>query len=222
MCAGCRAGKLGASPAKSSILIKRSGPPLAIQYDGNVMSTVGQQTTPAEFIDFLDSIPDISAATFTLNDVTHSGLATVFNAGLFIQQFSGGTLSLYDESHVLLLSSALTTSGLSGTAGAPDGGLFTTTLGPVTGGTLAPSIDAHSAVLQMHLSNINGGAASRLVLSNQRPLRTSIHLPLLRMRISTVRWLRSRRRPCSSCWVRFSSSLPRRELAAQFAEIRDR
>ncbi len=133
---------------------------IGIQYNGTVLSTAGPQNTPAEFLDFLDWYPDILAptASFTLDGVTRSGPAAVFNGSLIVQQFAGGTFSLFDPTHALLLSGNLSNSGLTGTAGLADGGLFTTSFSMPIDGALAPYINPGTLVLQMHLSNINGGA----------------------------------------------------------------
>ena len=133
---------------------------IGIQYDGTVLSTTGPQNTPAEFLDFLDWYPDILAptASFTLDGVTSSGPAVVFGGSLILQQFTGGNVSLYDPTHTLLLSGNLSDSALSGAAGLADGGLFTTSFSMPIDGLLAPYINPGTLILQMHLSNINGGA----------------------------------------------------------------
>jgi hypothetical protein len=78
---------------------------------------------------------------------------------LVIQPFSGGTFSLYDPANVLLLTGPLTSSALTGVIGPPGtGALFTTTLGNVTSGTLAPMIAPGSVSLSMNITNVNGGA----------------------------------------------------------------
>ena len=81
----------------------------------------------------------------------------MIGGSLIIQQFTGGTVSLYDPSQTLLLSGNLSNSALSGTAGLADGGLFTTTFSTPLDGTLAPYVNPGTLVLQMHLFNINGG-----------------------------------------------------------------
>jgi hypothetical protein len=148
-------------PAHAGTIINLASVPAAIgiQYNGTTLSTAGPQNTPAIFLDFLDAYPDITTptASFTFGGLTKFGSPFV-NGTSIIQQFSGGTLSLYDSTPTLLLSANLSTSALTGTAGLAGGGLFTTSFSNVTGGTLAAQIDHPTLVFQMHLSNINGGA----------------------------------------------------------------
>src|SRR5829696_3941866 len=114
---------------------------LSTTNDG-VAGSVGDQNTDIEFTGGLDFIPDVNtnAASFTLQGLAEVGPASVFGS-LVIQNFAGGQFSLFDPSNVLLLQGPLTSSALTGVIGPPGtGALFTTTLGAVTGGTLAPFI----------------------------------------------------------------------------------
>jgi hypothetical protein len=139
-----------------------------IGYDGNNLSTLddgganpGNQDTAVDFLDILSPLPDIPSpqASFSLNGLAKSGLASVVN-NLVIQNFSGGTLKLYGPGPAfdLLLQGTLGTSALAGPIGAPaTGALFTTSFATVTGGTLAPALDANFLTLSMSLGNINNG-----------------------------------------------------------------
>jgi hypothetical protein len=127
--------------------------------DGNAAST-GDQNTDVEYTDFLDPISDISTgdASFSMAGLQRIGSAQLFGS-LVIQNFSGGTISLYDPANNLLLSGALNTSTLSGVAGPPGtGGLFTTSLATVTGGSLQPYILPNTLSLSINLTDVNGGA----------------------------------------------------------------
>jgi hypothetical protein len=128
--------------------------------DGNG-ATTGDQNTAIEFGDFLDSSQtDVLTATasFTLDSLTASGPASTFGP-LVIQNFTGGTLNLYNASNVLLLSGTLANSALTGPIGAPaTGALFTTSFANVTGGLLQPMILPNTLTVSMSLSDINGGA----------------------------------------------------------------
>jgi hypothetical protein len=130
-----------------------------VEFDGTVLSTDGPQNTEVEFSGILDSVADIPTATasFTLEGLTESGPALVIGTQV-IQQFTGGTFSLYHPDSTLLLSGSLLSPALTGTIGLPGGMLFTSSFSTVTGGTLAGYLDPNSVILQMHLSNINGGA----------------------------------------------------------------
>ena len=120
----------------------------------------GDQFTDVEYTGFLNFIPDINTntATFSLNGLNAVGPASTFGT-LVIQNFTGGNFRLYDPADNLLLQGPLTNSALSGVIGPPGtGALFTTTLGAVTGGSLAPFIAPGSVSLSMNMTNVNGGA----------------------------------------------------------------
>lgn len=127
--------------------------------DGNA-ATTGDQDTDIEYTSFLDDIADISTsdASFSLAGLNASGPATVFGS-LVVQSFSGGTINLYDPANVLLLSGTLNNSTLSGVVGPPGtGGLFTTSIAAVTGGSLQPRILPETLSLSINLTDVNGGA----------------------------------------------------------------
>jgi hypothetical protein len=142
-----------------------AGGTLSTMNDG-AAGTSGDQNTDIEYTAFLDaSHPDITTtnASFSLNGLQSVGPANVFGS-LVIQNFAGGTFNLYDPANTLLLQGPLTSSALTGVIGPPGtGALFTTTLGAVTGGTLASSILPGSVSISMNLSNVNGGAGFGVV-----------------------------------------------------------
>jgi hypothetical protein len=136
-----------------------------ISYNGTTLSTVddlvpattGDQDTGVEFTDFLESVEaDISSppASFSMSGLTASGSAFVFLGQNVLQNFTGGSFTLYAADNSILLSGTLATSALSGPVGFPSGGLFTTTFGTVTGGTLQPYIDPNSLVLSMNFTDV--------------------------------------------------------------------
>jgi PEP-CTERM motif len=130
-----------------------------------IPATTGDQNTDIEFVGALDSIPDVTTtnASFTMQGLNAVGPATVFGT-LVIQNFVGGQFSLYDPANTLLLQGPLTNSALTGVLGPPGtGALFTTTLGTVTGGTLAPSIVPGTVSLSMNMTNVNGGLGFSVV-----------------------------------------------------------
>jgi hypothetical protein len=131
---------------------------LSTTNDGNA-ATTGDQNTAVEFTDGLDFNPDIATktASFSLANLVAAGSAMQFGTTA-IQNFVGGTFSLYDPANVLLLSGSLTNSELTGTVGPPGtGSVFSTTLGTVTGGTLAPLLAPGSISLSLNLTTVNGG-----------------------------------------------------------------
>lgn len=137
-----------------------AGGVLSTTSDG-VGATSGDQDSAVEYTGFLDPLfADINAsvASFSMSGLTTSGSPQVISS-LIIQNFTGGSFSLYDPSNNLLLSGSLSQSALTGVAGPPGtGGLFTTAVSTVTGGSLAPYIVANSLTLSMNLSNIGNGA----------------------------------------------------------------
>jgi hypothetical protein len=121
-------------------------------------ATTGDHNTTVDFTGFLDAeYTDIHSpiASFTLSGLATSAPTTIINS-LVIQNFSGGTMALYDPTNTLLLQGALGVSAMTGTLtgflGAGDGGLFTTTFSNVTGGTLAEEVAANTLVVSMNFS----------------------------------------------------------------------
>jgi hypothetical protein len=124
-------------------------------------ATTGAQDTNIDFGDFLSGETDVlpPTASFTMSGLTPSGPATVLGGVVVIQNFTGGSLSLYNPANVLLLSAALDGSILTGTIGSPaTGSHFTTSFGLVTGGTLAPKIKADTLSFSVSFTNVNGKA----------------------------------------------------------------
>jgi hypothetical protein len=133
--------------------------------DGNP-TMAGDQATEIDFLDFLER-PSIQGS-FSLHDLAAAGTADNFGGFLVIQNFSGGTLSLYDSANVLLLSGSLGNSTLAGPIGPPaTGALFTTSFASVTGGSLQSSILDNTLTLSMSLTDINSGLG--FDLSNDTP-----------------------------------------------------
>src|SRR3954447_18401248 len=144
-------------------LSMNAGGILGTANDGNA-TTVGDQNTAVEYTGFLDPLSDINTpiASFTLSNLAATGSANV-SGPIVIQNFSGGTLSLFDSTNNLLLSGLLTTSSLQGTIAPPGtGAVFTTNVATVTGGSLAPFIVPTNLGLSMNLTNVNGGAGFSL------------------------------------------------------------
>jgi hypothetical protein len=122
-------------------------------------SPAGDQLTDIEYTSFLNFIPDINtnSASFSLNGLNSVGPANVFGS-LVIQNFTGGTFSLYDPADNLLLQGPVGNSALTGVMGPPGtGALFTTSLTTVTGGSLASQLAPGSVSLSMNLAGVNAG-----------------------------------------------------------------
>jgi len=137
--------------------------------DGNA-ATTGNQNTAIEYTNGLDFIPDIptNIGSFTLGGLQAIGFAQVIGT-LVIQNFQGGSFSLFDPANVLLLSGTLSSSTLTGVVGPPGtGSVFST--GPITvgGGSLAPLFAPGSLSLSLTLTNINAGAG--LAVGNTAPI----------------------------------------------------
>jgi PEP-CTERM motif len=138
----------GQPPGVISTVDQTGGPP-----------PTGDQFTDIEYTGFLNFIPDLNTntATFSLDGLQASGTANVFGT-LVIQNFVNGNFALYDPADNLLLAGPLTNSALTGVIGSPGtGALFTTTLGPFSGGSLAPFIAQGTVSLSMNMTNVNGG-----------------------------------------------------------------
>jgi hypothetical protein len=152
-----------------------SDAPADVKFDGTTLSTVdatvlpvpGDQGTAIDYQDFLSGETDVVLpdASFSMSGLTAAANASVFGNFLVIQNFTGGTFELYDTApgYGLLLSGTLNNSTLTGPIGPPaTGALFTTSFAMVTGGSLAPLIDADTLTLSMNLSSINNGAGLKV------------------------------------------------------------
>jgi hypothetical protein len=148
------------SPGNSASHIEFNTGVLSTVDDGT-LGTAGEQNTAVDFQGFLSWITDIppSNASVTLDGITRVGAPTVFPLGPMMQNFSGGTVFLYDASNTLLLSGSLNASTLAGALGPPGtNALFTTTFNVVTGGTLMSQIGPGSVALKMNITDVNGGS----------------------------------------------------------------
>jgi hypothetical protein len=137
---------------------------LGTMNDGNA-GTTGDQNTDVQYTDFLEAFSDIGTpvASFSLSNLLKAGPAIPVGSGFVVQNFAGGTFSLYDPANALLLSGLLGASSLTGTVGPPGtGAVFTTNVATVTGGSLAPFIVPTSLALSANLTNVNGGAGFSL------------------------------------------------------------
>jgi hypothetical protein len=166
----CAAAALVATAAHAGTIVKlnlgNSGPDVEMNSSGifstiddGDASTVGDQNTSIEFTGELGFEPDLDTdtASFSLSNLTAVGPAQI--SGPFaVQNFTGGQFILYSSGNLPLLQGTLSTSALAGTAGVPGtGGLFSTNLFNITGGSLAGFIDPNSSSLALSLSNINDG-----------------------------------------------------------------
>lgn len=158
-----------------------------IEYDGVTLHTVddgnnvslGDQDTGVLFLNFVNGYgPDILSA--PLGSLTLAGLtptpagpnsALLINQSTIIQNFTGGTLSLWDENNMLLLAGNLGFSALTGAVGNPTGGLFQTSYGSITGGALMPYVDPNTFLMSMNFTSIKTvpGGQNGLTLVNPAP-----------------------------------------------------
>jgi PEP-CTERM motif len=136
-----------------------------IEYDGSSLRTVddlnastdGDQDTAIDFTGFLDPIKtDVptAVASFTMSGLVPSGSAFVFLGQSIVQNFTGGTFTLYAPDNSKLLTGSLANSALTGPVGFSSGGLFTTSFGTVTGGSLQSLIAADSLVVSMNFTDV--------------------------------------------------------------------
>jgi hypothetical protein len=126
--------------------------------------TTGEQNTAIDYVGdlapFFADIPT-SIASYSLNNLTAAGLATVLTPivgpSQVSQLFNGGEFQLYDPGNNLLLDVDLTTSNFSGFVGSSTGAEFSISNGIVMGGSLAPYLDANSISFSIALTEIGPG-----------------------------------------------------------------
>ena len=123
---------------------------------------LGDQNTGITYADFLAALfPNVTpppSASFTLSGLQATGAAQVPLPGLVIQNFTGGSFSLYAPNNTLLLQGPIASAALSGVIGPPGtGGLFTTSLGSATAGSLKDYFQAGTLSVSMNLTTVNGG-----------------------------------------------------------------
>lgn len=133
-----------------------------LRFDGTTLHTlsdggpgVGDQQTDVGYLGILSGEADIptAIASFTLAGLTPVGAPTIFGGNAFIQDFQNGSFSLFSPSDALLLSGTLSSSLLSGAVSTGSGGVFTTTFGAFTGGSLAPQLNPSSLTLSISLED---------------------------------------------------------------------
>jgi hypothetical protein len=131
--------------------------------DGNA-STTGDQNTAIDYTGFLDPLfADVnsSTASFSLAGLQRTGNPVVLGGTVIVQDFFGGTFSLYSPSpdNALLLKGDLLESALTGVIGSGGtGSIFTTKVGNFTSGSLLPYLLTNSLNVSMALSNVNDGS----------------------------------------------------------------
>ncbi len=141
--------------------------------DGDA-TTTGDQDTNIEFTSFLDPLfADVTSGngSFTITGpliASPTPTSTIPGTpSLVIQGYPAignlPTFSLYGPGNTLLLTGPTGSVNLVGTLGPPGtGGVISTTLQTVTGGTLKPYLADNSVSISISLSNINGGAGLSL------------------------------------------------------------
>src|SRR3954467_6764638 len=163
---------LGSSAANGDTVLKLSlgntGPDLAMNAsgvlgttsDGNA-ATSGDQNTAIEYTGFLDPLfADVTttSASFSLAGLQRTGNPNNFGT-VIVQDFFGGTFSLYGASNDLLLSGNLQDSTLTGVLGSTGtGSIFTTKVGTFTNGSLLQYVLPNSLNVSIALTNVNNGS----------------------------------------------------------------
>jgi hypothetical protein len=123
--------------------------------------TPGEQNTAIDFVGDLSFLTDIltPVASYTLNGVTASGLASVIGpvpgVGQIGQLFSGGDFQLYDENDNLLLDVDIDGSALSGFTGSTSGAEFSINNGLAVGGSLLQYLIADTVSFSIAMTDIN-------------------------------------------------------------------
>jgi len=172
---------LGSSAAKAETALKLNlggtGPDLAMNAGGVLgttpdsdAGTLGDQDTAIEYTGFLD--PQFADVTTNTASVTFAGLQmtgppTIVGGAVILQDFFGGTFSLYSPTNALLLRGNLQDSTLTGVIGGTGtGSIFTTKVGTFTSGSLLPYVAPNSLNVSMALTNVvNGLGGSGFLVS---------------------------------------------------------
>ena len=160
---------LGSSAANGETVLKLSlgntGPDLAMDAggvlgttsDGNA-GTTGDQNTAIDYTGFLDPLFVDGTGSFSVAGLQRTGNPSIIGGALIVQDFFGGTFSLYDPANSLLLSGNLQDSTLTGVIGGTGtGSIFTTKVGTFTSGSLLPAVFPISLNVSMALTNVNNG-----------------------------------------------------------------
>ena len=116
-------------------------------------STLGDQNTSIDFLDFLSDLTDIPTftASYTLNDVMATGPALLF-AGNITQPLIGGSFQLYDDLDNLLLDVDLGASIFNSAGGS--GSAFSVTNGTIVDGSLQSRILDNSISFSIALTDL--------------------------------------------------------------------
>jgi hypothetical protein len=140
--------------------IQFNGTSLSTMNDGNGTSLEDQDTSVL-FLGFLDPLfadilnPPPMSASFSITGLVPDGGAQLIAGSIILQNFKkDATFVLRDASNVTLLSGKLGTSALTGALGNSTGGLFQTTVGEATGGSLLPYINPGSVAMSMNFTSI--------------------------------------------------------------------
>ncbi|MEM9827057.1 MAG: PEP-CTERM sorting domain-containing protein [Planctomycetota bacterium] len=138
-----------------------------VSFDTGVFSTIGDagatlgtgQFTALQFDGFLDpEFADIGVnAEVSISGLQVNGMAQTFGT-VIGQEFTGGTISVFDDMQTLLLSASLGDSTLFGSTVSGTAQLSNTS--PVTfdGGTLLPFLDPNSGGLSVSMVNVRTGS----------------------------------------------------------------
>jgi len=163
---------LGSSAANGDTVLKLSlantgseiamngGGVLGTTSDGNA-GTSGDQNTAIDYTGFLDPLfVDVATntASFSLAGLQRTGNPSIVASTVIVQDFFGGTFSLFSPTNSLLLSGNLQDSTLTGVIGGNGtGSIFTTKVGTFTNGSLLPYLKTDSLNVSIPLTNVNNG-----------------------------------------------------------------
>ena len=147
-------------------------------FDDGDTTTIGNQTSPVQFDNFLSPLTDISVGSVTISGVmlTNNAQVVPIAPSTILVSTIGGEINVYDDNNDLLLSGDLGEQSLSGSevggSTAFSSGSFASSGNAVntgiifTGGSLLPFLDANSGGLSIDLIDIRTNGAQGLSLSN--------------------------------------------------------
>jgi PEP-CTERM motif-containing protein len=160
----------GANETILKLSLSSTGADLAMDAAGvlgtvndGIAATTGDQNTAIDYTGLLNGLyADVpSGASFSVAGLQRTGPSSIIGATVIVQDFFGGTFSLYDTApgNNLLLRGTMTDSTLTGVIGGTGtGSIFTTRVGNFTAGSLLPNVVPNSLNISMALTNVNGGA----------------------------------------------------------------
>lgn len=139
--------------------------------DDGVAPTTGDQNTSVNFVGFLGATPDVltDVASFSISSVSLVGAPNVLGP-VVVQSTAGGNIRLWDSANALLLAATISDGAIVGSlAGAATGSFANLSLGAITGGSLAGSLDPGVFSISIAMTDVNHGAGMSVANNQLQP-----------------------------------------------------